>query len=213
MKLVFLGPPGTGKGTQAKLISEHFKIAHISTGNLFRQLADENNPSGLEARDKYWGKGNLVPDNITVKILKERLSKPDCKNGFILDGFPRNIDQVNHLNKITKIDLVIYIYSYEKEIIKRFENRYQCNNCNIVYGLGKMSKKPGYCDECHKKLVKREDDNLEVLKTRLKIFYDNVNPVVDLYKEKGVLIEINGEQPVEKVNQDILEEILKNIKE
>lgn len=207
MKLVFLGPPGTGKGTQAKLVSEVLKIQHISTGNLFRQLAEENNPLGVEARDKYWGKGNLVPDNIVLKILKERISKPDCKRGFILDGFPRTITQTKALEKITKLDLVVFIYSFEKEILKRFENRLQCNNCNLVYGLGRNPKKSGFCDECHKKLVKREDDSLEILKQRLKVFYNNVNPIVKYYKEKGILIEVNGEQSIEKVKQEILNKI------
>ncbi len=204
MKLVFLGPPGSGKGTQAKLISEILKIQHISTGNLFRQLAEENNPLGLEARDKYWGKGNLVPDDITIKLLKERISKPDCKRGYILDGFPRTLAQAKALEKITEIDFAVFIYSYEKEILKRFENRVQCNTCNIVYGLGRTPKKPGFCDECHKKLVKREDDSKEILKQRLKVFYDNVNPIVKIYKERGILIEINGEQPIEKVKQEII---------
>ncbi|MEK6936620.1 MAG: nucleoside monophosphate kinase [Nanoarchaeota archaeon] len=210
MKLVFLGPPGSGKGTQAKLISEILKIQHISTGTLFRQLAEENNSLGIEAKEKYWGKGNLVPDNITTKILKERISKPDCKRGFILDGFPRTLNQVNALEKITEIDFAVFIYSYEKEILKRFEQRLQCNSCNIVYGLGKTPKKPGYCDECHKKLIKREDDNPEILKQRLKIFYDNVSPIVKHYKEKGILIEVNGEQPTEKVKQEILNNIYNN---
>ncbi len=207
MKLVFLGPPGSGKGTQAELISEIVGIRHISTGNMFRQLADEGNKLGIEARDKYWSKGELVPDDIVINLVKERLKKPDCKLGFILDGFPRNLNQAKSLDKITKIDKVVYIYSFEKEILKRFENRYQCNNCNIVYGLGKQPKKQGYCDECHKKLIKREDDNSEILKQRLKIFYDTVNPIVKYYQEKGILIEVNGEKPVEKVKEEILNKI------
>ncbi|MBS3171776.1 adenylate kinase [Candidatus Woesearchaeota archaeon] len=204
MKVVFLGPPGTGKGTQAKSISEILNIPNISTGNIFRQLAEENNPLGIEARDKYWGKGCLVPDNIVTDLVKERIQNPDCKSGFILDGFPRTLAQAKSLDKITKIDLVIFICSYEKEIIRRFENRLQCNNCNIVYGLEKEPRKSGYCDECHKKLVKRQDDNPEVLKQRLKIFYKNINPIVKFYEEKGILVEVNGEQEIEKVKEEIL---------
>ena len=204
MKVVFLGPPGTGKGTQAKSISEILNIPNISTGNIFRQLAEEDNPLGIEARDKYWGKGCLVPDKIVTDLVKERIQNPDCKSGFILDGFPRTLAQAKSLDKITKIDLVIFICSYEKEIIRRFENRLQCNNCNIVYGLEKEPRKSGYCDECHKKLVKRQDDNPEVLKQRLKIFYKNINPIVKFYEEKGILVEVNGEQEIEKVKEEIL---------
>ena len=204
MKVVFLGPPGTGKGTQAKSISEILNIPNISTGNIFRQLAEEDNPLGIEARDKYWGKGCLVPDKIVTDLVKERIQNPDCKSGFILDGFPRTLAQAKSLDKITKIDIVIFICSYEKEIIRRFENRLQCNNCNIVYGLEKEPRKSGYCDECHKKLVKRQDDNPEVLKQRLKIFYKNINPIVKFYEEKGILVEVNGEQEIEKVKEEIL---------
>lgn len=207
MKLVFLGPPNTGKGTQAKLISEILKIPHISTGNIFRQLADENNPLGIEARDKYWGKGNLVPDDITFKIIKERLSKPDCKKGFILDGFPRTLNQAKELKNLVKLDKIIFIVSSKKEIIKRFENRYQCNNCNLVYGLGKIPKKPGFCDVCHQKLQKREDDDPKIIKQRLDVFYKNIKPVIEFYNKQGFLEKINGENSVEKVKEEILKKI------
>jgi len=205
MNLIFLGPPGTGKGTQAERISVELNIAHISTGEMFRQLADEGNEVGVEAKEKYWGKGNLVPDELTIKLVKERLAKEDCKKGFILDGFPRTIPQAEALDKIIKIDKVISIESSEEIIIKRLSNRRQCSKCKKIYGIDVPSKQEGICDVCQGKLIQRDDDKEEVIKDRLKIYEKQTKPLIDYYKDK--LVKIDGEQPIDKIKQDIIEAI------
>ncbi|MBU2589667.1 MAG: adenylate kinase [Nanoarchaeota archaeon] len=205
MNAIFLGPPGTGKGTQAERISVELGIAHISTGEMFRQLANEGNPVGVEAKEKYWGKGNLVPDDLTIKLVKERLAKEDCKKGFILDGFPRTIPQAEALDKITKISKVIDIESSEEIIIKRLSNRRQCSKCKKIYGIDVPPKKEGICDICQGKLIQRDDDREEVIRDRLKVYEKQTKPLIKYYKEK--LITVDGEQPIDKIKQDIIKAI------
>ncbi len=205
MNLIFLGPPGTGKGTQAEIISKELGIAHISTGEMFRQLADEGNPVGIEAKEKYWGKGNLVPDELTIKLVKERLGKDDCKQGFILDGFPRTIPQAEALDKIVDIDKVIDIESSKEIIIKRLSNRRQCPKCKKIYGIDVKPEKEGHCDVCGVKLVQRPDDKESVVRDRLEVYEKQTKPLIEYYKDKIAVID--GEQPIPKIKQDILEAI------
>lgn len=209
MNLIFLGPPGTGKGTQAERISAELKIAHVSTGEMFRQLADEGNKLGVEARDKYWGKGNLVPDDITIGLVKERLAKPDCKNGFILDGFPRTIPQAEALEKIVKIDYVIDIESSDAIIIKRLTSRRQCENCKKIYGIDVPPKLEGICDICGGKLYQRDDDKESVIRERLRIYNLQTKPLIEFYKSRGLLRIVNGENPIEQIKADILKIVKK----
>lgn len=204
MNLIFLGPPGTGKGTQAERISVELGIAHISTGEMFRQLAEEGNPIGVEAKEKYWGKGNLVPDDITVKLVKERLSKPDCQKGFILDGFPRTLNQAKELNKIVKINHVIDIESSEAIIIKRLTSRRQCMNCKKIYGIDVKPKKEGICDACGGKLYQRDDDREEVIRERLKVYEQQTKPLIEFYTNKMLLRIVDGEQPIDKIKASII---------
>lgn len=205
MNLIFLGPPGTGKGTQAERISADLGIAHISTGEMFRQLANEGNEVGLEAKEKYWGQGKLVPDELTIKLVKERLKKEDCQKGFILDGFPRTIPQAEALDEITDIDKVIDIESSKEIIIKRLSKRRQCSKCKKIYGIDVPPKKKGACDACGGELIQRPDDREEVIRERLKIYEKQTKPLIEYYKDK--LVTIDGEQPINKIKQDILEAI------
>ncbi|MDI6737543.1 MAG: adenylate kinase [Nanoarchaeota archaeon] len=204
MNLIFLGPPGTGKGTQAERISAELKIAHVSTGEMFRQLANEGNPLGVEARDNYWGKGNLVPDDITIGLVKERLKKDDCGKGFILDGFPRTIPQAEALEKIVKINYVIDIESSDAIIIKRLTSRRQCENCRKIYGIDVPPKLEGICDVCHGKLYQRDDDRESVIRERIRVYNLQTKPLIEFYKARGLLRIVNGESPIGQIKADIM---------
>ena len=209
MNIILIGPPGTGKGTQAERLSKKLNIPHISTGEMFRQLATEGNALGVEARDKYWGKGNLVPDNITIKLVEERLAKADCKNGYILDGFPRTIPQAKALDQITTIDEVIEIQSSNDAIIKRLTSRRQCINCKKIYGIDVPPTYEGICDKCNGKLIQRDDDKEEVIKERLEVYQKQTKPLTSYYTKQGKLTEVNGEQPIPHILEDIIKTVSK----
>ena len=198
MKLIFIGVQGSGKGTQAKVIAEKLKIAHISTGDLLRSLSGKLK----EEADSYMLQGSLVPDEFIIKILKESLSQKDCQLGFILDGFPRNIKQALALDNITKIDKVIEIHISDSEAIKRVSSRISCKNCGSVFNeLTNPPKKQGICDKCHSKIVKRADDTEEAMKKRLETYHSETKLILAHYKT----IKIDGEQDITKVTDDILE--------
>lgn len=201
MKLILIGPQGSGKGTQAKIISDEFKIPHISTGDLFR-----NAKSPLKQElDLYMNQGKLVPDELTVKILKQRLNEPDCKKGFILDGFPRNKNQVDLLKKITDIDKVVEITLSDNEAIKRISGRVTCKNCKTGYNIytEPKPKNPKLCDKCNGELIKRDDDNVDAVKKRLEIYHKETEVILNQYK--NILIKINGEQPINNISKEVLE--------
>jgi adenylate kinase len=200
MKLLFIGPQGSGKGTQAAIISKHLGIAHISTGDIFRSLTGKLK----EHVDSIINKGNLVPDELTVKILKERISKPDCNNGFILDGFPRNLNQANLLEDITKINKVIEIEISDKESIKRLSGRVSCEKCKEGYNLitEPKPKNPNFCDKCIGRLIQRADDNTEAIKKRLHTYHQETEPILEKYKH--ITIKINGEQNIEEITEEII---------
>lgn len=203
MKLIFVGPQGSGKGTQAKIISEELGIQHISTGDMIRSLQGKLR----EQFDSYINKGQLVPDELIIKILKERISQPDCKKGFILDGFPRNINQANLLKPITNIDKVIEISISDKEAIKRISSRLSCKKCGTVYNeITNPPKRNKICNLCQKELYRRADDNPDAIKKRLEIYHKETKPVLKEYKDK--LIIINGEQSIDKISQEILKAII-----
>ena len=204
MNVIFLGPPGTGKGTQAERISQYLGIAHISTGEMFRQLANEGNQLGVEARDKYWGKGNLVPDDVTVGLVKERIAMDDCKNGFILDGFPRTIPQAEALEQMVNIDHVIDIESDEKTLMARLTSRRQCRSCKKIYGIDIRPKLVGVCDVCSGELYQRNDDKEEVIKERLRVYDVQTKPLIEFYQSRGLLKIVDGEQPIDNIKEDIL---------
>lgn len=199
MKLLFIGPQGSGKGTQAAIISKELGISHISTGNLFRNAKDELK----QELDEYMEQGKLVPDELTLKILKQRLYQADSKNGFILDGFPRNLNQANLLKSITEIDKVIEITVSDLESIKRLSGRVSCEKCNESYNIftEPKPKNPLYCDLCGGKLIRRGDDNEQAIKKRLEIYHNETEPILKEYQD--ILIKINGEQNIDKITEDI----------
>ena len=206
MKIILLGPQGSGKGTQAKFISEKFKIPHISTGDIFRKNIKEGTELGKEVTS-YLNSGKLVPDELTNKLVESRIKEDDCKDGFILDGFPRNIAQAEFLDSITKIDYSVDVEIPDQEVVFRLEGRRTCSNkeCGAIYNLN-TSPKPkenNKCDKCGSDLFQRDDDKPEAIKKRLEIYHQQTSPLIEYYQKKGILIKIDGEQDIEKVSEDI----------
>jgi|FLOH01.1.fsa_nt_gi adenylate kinase len=213
MKLIMYGPPASGKGTQAKKIAAHLKIPAISTGEIFRKNISEETELGKIAA-AIINDGNLVPDDITNNMVKNRLQEEDCKEGFVLDGYPRTVNQADFLAELPyKINGVISLEVSEESIITRVSSRRVCMNCkadfNTIYIKPKVE---GICDKCEGKLITREDDKPEAVKVRLEAYTNQTAPLLDYYKTKGLLLSINGEQAIEKVFEDIVE-ILKSIQE
>lgn len=203
MKIVLLGAPGSGKGSVGTPLSEELNIPVISTGEIFRDNIKNETKLGVLA-NKYIEKGNLVPDEITVAIVEDRINKRDCAKGYILDGFPRTVNQANEFEKILSkkgesLDLVINIKLEDKIIIKRLSNRRICSNCNEPYNL--ISKKPkvgGICDVCGSKIIQRADDSEETVKARLETYYEQTQPLVDYYEDKGLLESMNNDCSMEE---------------
>jgi adenylate kinase len=200
MKLLIIGIQGSGKGTQSQLISKKFKLKHISTGDLIREEISKKSKLGNQIKE-YSEKGLLVPEEIINKLAKKNLPK----NNFLLDGYPRNLNQVKFLDSITKIDKVIDLKLSEKEVLNRLSNRFQCPKCKTQYGLNQLPKKKGICDKCKEELIQRNDDKPASIKKRIKIFKKETLPILKHYKEK--VISINGNQSVEKVFEKIQEEL------
>jgi adenylate kinase len=193
MKVVLLGSPGVGKGTYASFIKEKYKILHISTGDLFREALKNGTPLGLKAKG-YMEKGELVPDELTVQILSERIKKPDCKKGFMLDGFPRTIAQAEALEKIAKIDVVINFFASDQVIMQRLGGRIICRKCGEIFNLvNRKPKKTGICDKCGGELYQRADEKPEIIKQRLDIYHKQTRPLEEYYKKKGILKNIRAE--------------------
>lgn len=197
MKIVMLGAPGAGKGTQAKMIADKYSIPHISTGDIFRANIKEGTPLGMEAK-KYMDEGQLVPDELTVKILLDRVAKEDCENGYVLDGFPRTIPQAEVLDKeLTKlgdkIDFAINVDVPDENIINRMSGRRACISCGATYHLQHIPPKAeGICDTCGKELVLRDDDKPETVKNRLSVYHEQTQPLIDFYTKKNVLKAVDG---------------------
>ena len=220
MRIILLGPPGAGKGTQAAGIVDKYKIPHISTGDIFRKNICEKTPLGVEA-DKYISKGNLVPDEITVPMVINRLAQEDCKEGAILDGFPRTVEQAEKLDQIlpekpNKVHLVLNLTTPRDEIIERILNRRVCSNpkCKATYNLKlHPSKVEGICDICGSELVQREDDKSEeAVNLRLETYEKKTSPLIDFYTKKGVLITEEISQRINRLGQDVADDVLKKIK-
>ena len=210
MKIVFMGPPGAGKGTQAEKIVENYQIPHISTGDMFRKAIKDQTELGMEAK-RYMDQGALVPDHVTIGIVKDRLSESDCKSGFLLDGFPRTVDQAKALDEIltsldSKIDYVIYI-DVDLDILKeRLTGRRICRSCGATYHM--IFNPPavaGTCDKCGGELYQRKDDNEETVGNRLNVYVSQTKPLLDYYSLAGNLVNINGQQSIDLVFEEIRE--------
>jgi adenylate kinase len=208
-RLILLGPPGCGKGTQGVMIKEYFKIPKISTGDIFRHEISIKSELGNKA-NFYILKGQLVPDDVTIEMVRERLKKEDCKNGFILDGFPRTIPQAEALNKMlsvngTGIDNVIYLKVDRNEIIDRMSGRRVCEKCNAQFNIvTNPSKITGICDFCNDKLIQREDDSKETVEKRLNTYENDTYPLVEFFRKLGKLTEIEGKGSIDKIFDLIL---------
>ena len=204
MKIIMLGAPGAGKGTQAVKIAEKYKIPHISTGDIFRANIKNGTELGMEAK-KYMDQGLLVPDELTVRILLDRVAQDDCKNGYVLDGFPRTIPQAEVLDsELTKlgdhIDYAINVDVPDENIVKRMSGRRACLTCGATYHIEHVPpKKEGICDVCGSELVLRDDDKPETVKNRLNVYHEQTQPLIDFYTEKGVLKTVDGTVPMEEV--------------
>ncbi len=219
MIIIMLGAPGTGKGTVASMLAENLDIPQISTGDIFRKAISEKTELGIEA-DKYISQGNLVPDELTIKIVEEKLKEEDTKNGAILDGFPRTENQAKALEKFLesqnkKVDIAINLTTEEEEIIERIVNRRVCLNqeCKAVYNTTlSPSKVEGICDKCGGTLVQRKDDNEETIRKRLNTYYATSEPIIDFYKEKNVLYPAEVSKKVNKMGKDVAEDLIKMLK-
>jgi len=204
MIIVLLGPPGAGKGTQASKISETFSIPHIATGDIFREAVKKGTELGRKAKE-YMERGELVPDEIVNGIVKERISEPDCSNGFILDGYPRTLNQAKALDEMLaemnrKIDIVLNISVSEDNVVKRLSNRRVCKRCGAIYHLiTNPPKKEGVCDKCGGELYQREDDREEVIRNRLSVYRKQTEPIIKYYEEEGLLVNIDGNREIEEV--------------
>ncbi|WP_070121492.1 adenylate kinase [Bacillus marinisedimentorum] len=208
MNLVLMGLPGAGKGTQAERIVEKYGVPHISTGDMFRAAIKEGTPLGLEAKS-FMDKGELVPDEVTVGIVRDRLGKDDCRKGFLLDGFPRTTAQAEALEKLLSelerpIDHVIYIDVDKDILMERLTGRRICKNCGATYHV--VFNPPaaeGKCDKCGGELYQREDDNEKTVANRLEVNLKQTQPLIDFYEGKGYLEKVNGDQDIDKVFEDV----------
>ena len=214
--IMFIAPPAAGKGTQAELVVQKYNIPHISTGDILREISKEDSEIGKYVYETL-ASGKLVKDEITYQLIEDRLNKDDCKNGFIIDGFPRNIEQAYEYDKILKklnyeVGNVILIDVDEKTLEKRITGRRLCENCNTIYNINEEKSKPAVesvCDNCGGKLYQRSDDNLEAFKTRYEMYLEKTKPIIDHYKKQNVLTEVNGNDTVENIFNQI-DEIINN---
>lgn len=210
--LVLLGPPGAGKGTQAELLSEWLDIPAVSTGDLFRKAMAESTELGLQAK-AYIERGDLVPDEVTVGMVQERLGKPDCEDGVILDGFPRTVPQADALEELLadigrQLDAALYIQVSREELLRRLGGRWTCRDCGEVYHeIYDPPEEEGVCDKCGGELYQRSDDTPEAQEQRIKVYMEETAPLYDYYEERGKLIKIDGEQEIEAVQEDMREAV------
>ena len=217
MNIVMMGAQGTGKGTVAGILKQDLNIPHISTGEIFRKNIKEGTELGKIAT-KYAYEGKLVPDEVTNEMVKNRINEEDCRNGFILDGYPRNLAQAEELDKMLeekndKLDLVVYLTTPTEEIVERVMARRECPKCKRVYNMILSKPKEGeLCDDCKVPLIKRVDDTEEKLKTRLDIFFSQTQPVMDYYREKGIVREEEVSVAINRLGTDAAKDVVEYIK-
>ena len=214
MFLIFLGAPGAGKGTQASAVAQQLKIAHISSGDLFREAVKKENELGKLVKG-YMEQGELVPDEITIKVISARLNESDCASGAIFDGFPRTLEQAEALDKAMNeqkkhIDYAVYIEVPDSDLLKRLGGRWTCQNCQAVYHeIASPPKISGVCDKCGGKLYQRPDDNEVTIKERLKVYHAQTMPLLDYYRADGKLLTIDGRLSIDNVRNNILKALKK----
>lgn len=211
MRIILLGPPGAGKGTQAVALSKKFNILHISTGDIFRAHIKEGTPLG-EIAKRFIDLGKLVPDNVTLDIVEKRLAEADCATGFIMDGFPRTIVQAEMFDKMLKrlngqVDVVINITVDDNVIVKRLTGRRMCSCGKTYHIVNNPPLKEGICDVCNSPLYIRNDDREETIRERLLTYHEQTLPLIDFYKRKGLLINFDGEKPIEETTREIIGEL------
>ena len=215
---IFIGPPGSGKGTQTKILSEEYNLPHIDTGSLLREEIASGSDNGKLA-DSFMSKGNLVPLNLVATILKNRLLKDDCKNGFILDGYPRSTEQalalddiLAEIDKDTNIKPIVFYFKIAEELlIDRLIHRVSCKDCGAIYNLKSMNLVQNKCPKCGGELIKRNDDNEEVAKKRFDTYYRETAPLIDLYKERGWLITLDASKDIETIYKNLTGAIKGNV--
>ena len=209
MYIIFMGAPGAGKGTQASIVAQELKLIHIATGDLFRQELEQGTELGLQVKS-YMQEGRLVPDDVTIRMVLERMSDPDCQNGVILDGFPRNLNQAKALdNELQEwaraIDKVVYIKVSEDELLRRLSGRWICRNCQTPYHtINSLPKVQGKCDQCGGELYQRPDDTVETVKKRLEVYFAQTAPLIDYYNRADKLLEVDGDGGVDEVGHRII---------
>lgn len=204
MNLVFLGSPGVGKGTYAQVLRDALKIPHISTGDLLREEAKKETPEGKKIKEAM-EKGLLVDDKTTLAVLEKRLSEPDCKRGFILDGFPRNKVQAAELERIIDIDHVLNFLANDEVIIERLSGRMVCDKCKTIYHTsGNMPKVNGICDKCHATLAQRADDSPQAVAKRLYVYKKETAPLIEYYQNKGLLTPITINRPISEIREKVI---------
>lgn len=210
LRLILLGPPGAGKGTQASVIIKEYNIPHISTGDIFRANIKEGTELGKKAKE-YMDKGLLVPDELVVSIVKDRLTEDDCKEGFLLDGFPRTVNQGEALDEELKqmsleLDKVININVEKEVLIQRAIGRRICRDCGATYHVKfNPPKKEGICDVCGGELFQRDDDKVETVGKRIKVYHEQTEPLIDYYTKKGLILNVDGTKPIDAIFEEISE--------
>ena len=202
MNVIFLGPPGAGKGTQAVRVCERLGIPQISTGDILRRAIKEQTPTGLAAK-AYIDKGELVPDSVVIDIVRERLAAKDCENGYILDGFPRTVPQAQALATFAKIDAVIDIEVSDEKLTERLSGRRVCLSCGGTYHVSRLNGSTT-CEKCGAGLIQRDDDKAETVLSRLKVYHAQTAPLIDFYAEQGLLKAVDGSQPMDDCFSAIL---------
>ena len=206
--IVLLGPPASGKGTQAARMREALNLPHVASGDLFRENLKNETELGLKAR-VYMDRGELVPDDVTIAMVRDRLSRPDCADGALLDGFPRTIAQAEALDKALaaqghKISIVPYIAVPDEVLVERVSGRRLCRVCGEAYHIRfNLPKQPGVCDKDGGELYQRDDDKPETVRKRLQVYWEQTSPLIDYYRRQGVLVEVNGDQPIDAVTADL----------